>query len=323
MRRRLVPGDSARGSIAAKINISLQVVGRRDNGYHELSMLNCQIDLFDELRLQITENAGVSVQTEVLAPCNNRKHPIPSDPEGNLASRAAIQFCRAFGLSAGIQIQVQKRIPTRAGLGGGSADAAWVLCALREMFCQRSEWSSEGDSSLAELALSLGADVPYFLTGGLCRVQGIGERVTGPSMAPIHQAPLMLFFPNVALTTQEVFRAYADEGEGEWASAQKEELSLESVSLEEAALCRNDLQKAACSLAPELLEAIAVLGRVEGACVRMSGSGSTLCVYPTKPGLDEIQFFEAIEGVGVGVPGCFYRTRLLANSQNFCILEPS
>src|SRR5437588_6489822 len=146
----------------AKINLTLDVLGRRPDGYHELRTLMQTIDLYDTLCLSITDE--------------NRVRVICTQPElntaDNLAVRAAEAVRQRLALSQGLVIELHKRIPLAAGLGGGSSDAAAVLLALQQWW--------QLPLSLADmlmLAASLGSDVPFFLTGGLAFCAGRGEQV--------------------------------------------------------------------------------------------------------------------------------------------------
>ena len=176
----------------AKINWSLNILGVRPNGYHELDMLMQQISLSDELAFEPADALSLTVGGA------------PGD-ESDLvlkAARALAELARQRGMkTSGARICLTKRIPSRAGLGGGSADCAETLKALNRL------WNLNFPmETLLELGAKLGADVPFCLTGGMARVSGFGERIE-PLRNPPHCA-LVLITPGGGLSTPEVFRAY-------------------------------------------------------------------------------------------------------------------
>ncbi len=145
----------------AKINLWLDVLGKRSDGYHELSSLMLPIGIYDELAVQVTDISGIQVACD---------HPdVPVD-ERNLAWKAARSFLERAQVEKGVSIEIRKGIPMAAGLGGGSSDAAGVLLALRECLQTPME-----DAQLHALAKSLGADVPFFLYRRPALARGIGE----------------------------------------------------------------------------------------------------------------------------------------------------
>lgn len=172
----------------AKINLYLDVLGRRSDGYHELQMLMCCIGLHDTVRL--TFAPGISVACD--AP------DVPED-ESNLAHRAARCFFDATDLEAGAHITIDKTIPVGAGLGGGSSDAAAVLSGLNRYFGH-----PLSESRLFALALTLGADVPFFLYGRPAVATGIGEILTPyPGLRP---RPIVLIYPMRPVSTAAVYK---------------------------------------------------------------------------------------------------------------------
>jgi len=242
----------------AKVNLGLEVVGRRADGLHELVSIIVNVDLADEVVLE--PGAGLRM-TGPYAPAE------PLDPASELASRA-LRLLEAEGrrtLSLGVTID--KRVPLGAGLGGGSADAAAVLRAAPALGVDASP------ARLAEMALQLGADVPFQLQGGAALVTGVGEQLEG---LPVPEAWLALVFPGVSISTAAVFAELRAEewGDGRMTAAAARFLKDGGGA---GALTRlpNSLLAPALRLHPELGEAIASLRRA-GWDPRMSGSGSTL-----------------------------------------------
>ena len=186
----------------AKINWTLDILGVRPDGYHLLEMLMQSVDLCDTLclweadELTLEGNAqSAAGQGEAMA-----SQPVRFD-ERNLVFRAAQALLAHTGKRLGARMQLTKRIPSGAGLGGGSADAAAALVGLNALW--KLNLSRE---ALLDIGLRLGADVPFLLTGGLARVSGIGERMV--SLSPAPEIWLVITQPCAGLSTAEVFAAY-------------------------------------------------------------------------------------------------------------------
>jgi 4-diphosphocytidyl-2-C-methyl-D-erythritol kinase len=171
----------------AKLNLFLEVLGRRPDGYHDLSTIMHAIDLVDELTVRLVPDRRAG-EPAVTLRCDP---PVTDAPEQNLAYRAAAALLPEdppFRL----EIDLRKRIPPQAGLGGGSSDASAVLRAVSHL-----TGATPTRSELTRIAARLGADVPFFLTGGTALCEGVGERVT-----PISGVPPLTF----VLATAAVFR---------------------------------------------------------------------------------------------------------------------
>lgn len=169
------------------MNLVLEVLGKRADGYHELSTVLQAVDLFD--RLVLEEDETLTLRTSDPA--------LPTD-EGNLAVRAARLLREAARVGRGARITLDKRIPVAAGLGGGSSDAAATLWGLNRLWGLR--WS---ERRLAELAAALGMDVPFFLDGGRALATGRGERLEPLGASPA--LALVLVTPDFPLSTREVY----------------------------------------------------------------------------------------------------------------------
>jgi len=173
----------------AKLNLCLHIVGRRPDGYHLLQMAIQFIDLCDELSFH--ERPPGTIE-RIAGPAE-----VPA--EADLTIRAAKLLAKEAGISAGVGIELTKRIPMQAGLGGGSSDAATVLVALNHL------WSVDWDvESLAQLGLGLGADVPVFVRGHAAWVEGVGERIE-PAEYP--EAWFVVIKPRASVSTAEIFQA--------------------------------------------------------------------------------------------------------------------
>jgi 4-diphosphocytidyl-2-C-methyl-D-erythritol kinase len=248
----MAPAEAA----PAKINLFLHVTGRRDDGYHLLDSLVVFAGAGDRL----TAEPAASLSLELDGPFGAAL----AGEEDNLVLRAARALAATAGIQAGARLRLTKNLPVASGIGGGSADAAAALRLLARL------WQLPAPDS--GLALGLGADVPVCLAGRPARMQGIGERLLRAPTLP--RFGLVLVNPGVAVSTPAVFRARRDgfhppaalpDG---WPDAAAMAADL--------ALCANDLEAAAISLAPAVAEALAALAALPGALLaRMSGSGAT------------------------------------------------
>ena len=235
----------------AKINWTLEVLGVRPDGYHDLRSVVLPVSLHDVVELELAD--GISCATEGLEVAQ----------EKNLAYRAAVALKEATGCPLGASIAIAKRIPAGAGLGGGSSDAAAVLNALNSM------WGlSLPCSRLCEIAAGIGSDVPALVMGGPVLMEGRGERVRridgnlmeelGAGSLPPPES-IEVFCPGIFSSTPAVYREFRDS---------------------DRALGPNDLQPAALRLYPAIADALGHLEAKGLARVTMSGSGSA--VYGVK-----------------------------------------
>ena len=172
----------------AKINLGLDVLRRREDGYHEVKMVMQTIHLYDQLHLKKIES-GIHLETNLGF--------LPVD-ESNLAYRAARLMKEKYQIEEGIDIRLNKRIPVAAGMAGGSTDAAGVLYGINELFnlgIKRKE--------LMELGVQIGADVPYCIMRGTALAEGIGEKLT--SLPPMVKCPVVIAKPQVSVSTKYVY----------------------------------------------------------------------------------------------------------------------
>ena len=190
----------------AKINLSLDIIGRDERGYHKLRMVMQSISLCDDIELNISDEAGIrlTVQDERAQGCVTENTAgnvfIPADRQ-NLMYRAAEALMEDCNLNAGIDMKLIKRIPSEAGLGGGSADAAAVLKGMNELFAL-----GLGDEKLREIGLKLGADIPFCIMGGTALAEGIGEKLT--SLDNRCRLYVLLIKPRLGMSTPKVYAAY-------------------------------------------------------------------------------------------------------------------
>jgi 4-diphosphocytidyl-2-C-methyl-D-erythritol kinase len=246
----------------AKINLTLEVLGRRTDGYHALATIMQTIDLHDTICLTATDDERVELICTM---------PELSNGE-NLAARAAILLRQRLALRQGVRIELLKRIPVAAGLGGGSSDAAAILFALHQW------WQLPlSPLDLLDMAASLGSDVPFFLVGGLALCEGRGEQVT--SLAPSWPQAmrwLLLLKPAISIATADVFRSlpasdYTDGGHSRAVCA-----AFNAGRMPRAEDLHNSLEPSVLERYPEVAHAREDLLRAGASLVRLSGSGPTL-----------------------------------------------
>lgn len=174
----------------AKLNLALDVVGKRPDGYHDMNMVMQSVSLHDVVTLE-WKAGGISLECDDAA--------VPRD-ERNLAWKAAERFFSFTGKKGDISIQIEKHIPSQAGMAGGSADAAAVLAGLNQLY--ETGLSAE---TLCGLGKELGADVPFCLIGGTAHVTGIGERIT--PLIPLPDCSFAIVKPERGISTKEAFAA--------------------------------------------------------------------------------------------------------------------
>ena len=173
----------------AKVNLGLDVLRRREDGYHELRMIMQTVDLYDTLTLEKTEETGIAMT------CNIEG--LPCD-ETNLVYKSAKLMFEEYHLSGGIRIHLEKRIPMAAGMAGGSTDAAAVFNGINELYDL-----GVSKERLCELGVKIGADVPYCIVGGTALSEGIGEVLT---MLPnVPDCVVLIAKPDFDVSTKYVF----------------------------------------------------------------------------------------------------------------------
>ncbi len=203
---------SLRETAYGKLNLTLDVLGRRPDGYHELEMVMISVSLSDQLRLELGTGEAWSVQ------CN--RPGVPDGPE-NLCWKAARAYFDAAGLDpGGLRIRVEKNIPAQAGMAGGSSDAAAVLRALNRHYGCFSE------EALRAIGLKVGSDVPYCLFGGTALAKGRGEELTRLPGLP-GELYFVLAKPEFSVSTPALFRQI--DGDGALQSAVSEDIAPEAA----------------------------------------------------------------------------------------------
>jgi 4-diphosphocytidyl-2-C-methyl-D-erythritol kinase len=231
----------------AKINLFLHVVGKREDGYHLLESLFTPLKLADEISIIASDKITSLVNGVEIV--------------DNIVIKAAMLLKSEFTVDSGCHIDIKKSIPVGGGLGGGSSNAATVLKMLTEF------WKLDVTKErLKELALKLGADVPFFMECKTAFVQGIGEHVT-PMNLDI-ELPILLINPNINISTENIFQKGIKKITAKLDPNEDMKTLIYNGS--------NDLYENACEYAPELRSVIEFLQEQDGIqMARMSGTGST------------------------------------------------
>ncbi|MFQ6609383.1 MAG: 4-(cytidine 5'-diphospho)-2-C-methyl-D-erythritol kinase [Fidelibacterota bacterium] len=242
----------------AKINLGLKITGRLSNGYHTLHSLFLEIDLFDHLRFELRSGPDIIVTTEGIQ---------IQDRGINLCEKAARILQQTYGVSKGVHINLDKKIPIGAGLGGGSSDAGYTLKALSKL------WNLKlTDKKLIEHASRVGADVPFFIRGGLQLAENTGDQLTPVDDTVLQSYHFVLVKPDFEISTP-------------WAYEQIKKYLKLPTNIHKFAplsdplkweLFENDFERVIVSTYPELAEIKANLLSRNAVFASLSGSGSTV-----------------------------------------------
>lgn len=249
----------------AKINLFLEVLGRRSDGYHELETVLTSVSLFDQLKICERDDDQIRL---ILKNSSALCETIPTD-ENNLVVKAVLALRKLIGVNRlpGCDILLYKRIPSEAGLGGASSDAVAALLAGKWL------WNLDlAESDLLSLASELGSDVPYFVLGGTAMCRGRGERVE--PLPTTGGLPVVIAKPTMGLSTAKVFSKVEIPREPRSASALMSDLAARRFELLGQHLF-NRLTTPAIQLNPEIAKIAALLDKTTVLGHQMSGSGSS------------------------------------------------
>ncbi len=243
---------------AAKINLALDVVGRRPEGYHTVDMVMQSIAVYDSVSVRKKNEPGIDIV------CN-----VPElAGEGNIAVKAARRMCDMYSIGGGMTITIEKRIPMAAGLAGGSTDAAAVIVAVNSLY-----GLGLTDKELRDVGVKVGADVPFCLMGGAARAQGIGEVLTSLKTC---DCTVVIAKPPVAVSTKAVYEA-VDAGNYPHPDVDAVCGSLEAGDIRRvAALMENSLEAVTGQMYPAIGALEDILRENGAAGAMMSGSGPTV-----------------------------------------------
>ncbi len=238
----------------AKLNLFLEILKKRKDGYHEIRSIMIPIDLYDEIFLEKADK-GVRLQ------CSDSS--LPTD-ERNLAFKAASLYLKEADIKEGVYINIKKNIPISAGLGGGSSDAAAVLKGLNKIYQKFSE------KELLEMARHIGADVPFFLYSIPCLAMGIGEILEPLCPRTLH---FILVTPHIQVSTAWAYREY---DKLHLTKSEQSSIKKRWKKGDIKALLKNDLEKVTIRSFPVIEELKMLLLRKGAKGVLMSGSGPTV-----------------------------------------------
>lgn len=241
----------------AKLNLFLHITGRNPKGYHLLQTLFQLVDIGDELAFEITDDGKISLQTALSG----------VEEKDNLIFKAAQKLQQFSGCKLGCKIWLKKKLPMGGGIGGGSSNAATTLVALNAL------WNTKlNEAELAQIGLTLGADVPIFIHGKTAFAEGVGEQITSTTLA---EKTYLIVFPNCHVSTAEIFAA--DDLPRNSAKIQWQDYNFAET--------RNDCQKIVCDRYPKVANLLRQL--LEYAPSRMTGTGA--CLFSVFDSFDEAE----------------------------------
>jgi 4-diphosphocytidyl-2-C-methyl-D-erythritol kinase len=253
----------------AKINLGLDVLGKRQDGYHEVSMIMQSVNLYDTLTIR--KYNGGDIRLKANLPW------LPTDHR-NLVYKAAKLFQETLHINEGIQITLNKKIPVSAGMAGGSSDAAATLTGLNQLF--------EGglsDDKLKEMGVKLGADVPYCIQLGTALSEGIGERLT--PLRPMPNCHILLVKPDISVSTKYVYEHLNLSGDVTHPDIPGMLAAIEKGNLRQLTLLMDNILQTVTIKEYPIIEEIKTKMREQGALTAlMSGSGPTVFgIYDSLP----------------------------------------
>ncbi len=243
---------------SAKVNLFLEILGKRDDGYHEIETIMQEIDLADNLQFE-------EIQEGVKIECNDKNIPINQD---NLVCKAANLILKECGIKKGVSINLEKNIPVGAGLGGGSSDAAATLKALNLL------WKvGLNDGELMEFASKLGSDIPFFIKGKTALCSGRGEMISPVEVRS--RMDYLILFPRVHISTETIYKNLKID-----LTKKRKDVSffLDALKYSEVAdiakLLFNRLEEVIFATYPDILQVNSYLETFDFCGLSISGSGS-------------------------------------------------
>ncbi len=274
-------GTSAAADAPGKINLTLDVLGQREDGFHELRSLAIGVGLADRIRCQVRSAPGVTLRC--------------SDPalagDDNLAVTAARALQRHSGLSPGVAIDLTKQVPVGSGMGGGSSDAA---CTLR--LCNHLLSAGLDRAALAAIGATLGSDVPLFFHLPAALITGRGEHVEPVELR--WSGWVLLAFAGVAVSTAEVYRAWRRTDGRRMPTQQESAIAQATTAAALSSMLSNHLEPAVFRVAPAVAQAYEALRRLGHTAIRVSGAGSALYqLFDEKEAAEETA--REVEGIGM------------------------
>jgi 4-diphosphocytidyl-2-C-methyl-D-erythritol kinase len=317
----------------AKINLRLKVLGQKSDGYHLLSMLNATVSLHDEISVEFCADKKSSSLQVIYLRAEN-VDPGVLNIQSNLATKAAQAYLEHFEIQLGTIVKLKKNIPIGAGLGGGSSNAAAILCFLNNRFRSKIKETTslsdpEIDAAVSDLAVHLGADVPFFLKGGLANVQGIGEQVVKLNDRFLQGTSCLIIKPAVNINTGSIFGLYRSNNHSigqnrddkllEFCSRlssfpEKKPIDTsESLYSQMLKLVDNDLEETVSSQSPLIRSILEELRKNQDIVAGLTGSGSAVFVLPKCSKSLNIEQVNRISALAASGQAEILSTTLLAN----------
>lgn len=274
----------------AKINLSLDVVGKREDGYHLVKMIMQSIDLHDTLELEKTET-GIKLYTD-----SDVLNDEAADGKDNLIVKAARTIMTYAGITSGVSVRLTKRIPIAAGMAGGSSDAAATLRGINRLY-----GLNLTTDELCDMAVKLGADVPFCIEGGTSLCEGIGEILS--RLPTPERTSLVIVKPDIAVSTPVVYKGF-DALENPFHPDVEGQLNALKAGDGKRVmeLCGNALEQVTVSMHPVITEIEKLLTELGAIKAVMSGSGPTVFAFARKEDVENI-----VEGVKKVYPGFYVK----------------
>lgn len=250
----------------AKVNYRLDVMDRRTDGFHELRMVNSAVTLYDDIEIELTERG-------IVVDCECEDNSVPSG-EDNIVYQVAKEILAYSNKNIGVRIKIKKNIPSAAGMGGGSSNAAAVLMSLNSML--KINLSKD---KLIKIGVRFGADVPFFIMESPALAEGVGERLQKIKKMP--KLPMVLVSPNIKVATKwafEKFDVLAEENKNLKTELEgTEEIPLQFTTKKSVIkFLNNDLEKVTLEKYPALNDIKAALKKLGALASQMTGSGPTV-----------------------------------------------
>lgn len=264
----------------AKVNLSLDIIGRREDGYHLVRMVMQTLDIYDLLKLEKLEDNKIEISVSDSRGDMGAKEEISRLPVGedNLVYKAAKQVLQKYlwnkGRQGGVSITLEKHIPIAAGMAGGSSDAAAAIKGINELY-----ELGVMDQELMELGVKLGADIPYCIMGGTALSEGIGEKLT--KLPQLSETVVLVAKPPIAVSTKEAYGDFDGLLEsGKWIDHPDVDGQVDAIYsgdiLKTASYCKNVLEQVTGAKHPEIQRLEEVMKKCGALNAIMSGSGPTV-----------------------------------------------
>ena len=246
----------------AKINLFLNIINKRPDGFHELQSLITKIDLFDELAVEKSTKFSLEINGEFAEFI---------EIHNNLFTKILDYFVKNFNINPNLKITLQKNIPVGAGLGGGSSNGAYFIKILNEIFALKLS-----KIEMQKISLNFGSDIAFFFENEVCLMGGRGEFLTEIShfKKEYKKLKILLINPKIHLSTKEIFQDFAQKNQ-QFSPKFAERIFLDKSLQEILQNFNNDLEEPAISKAPAIEEILQNLRKFSPICAKMSGSGSS------------------------------------------------